>query len=102
MFCLVRVPNVHMRMHAASVTDALHAGAGIGAVATHATTGSSRLPLGSREASLRLLGRGFRPRLSRVRAVFFLAWTLSKMGRTCNVRRIRAGSTVAGPMRSPQ
>ena len=100
MFCRVRVPNVHTRMHAASVTDALRAG--IGAVATHATTGSSRLPLGSREASLRLLGRGFRPRLSRVRAVFFLAWTLSKMGRTCNVRRIRAGSSLAGPMRSLQ
>ena len=57
-FCIVRMPHVYTRMHAARVTDTLGAGAGIGAVAAHATTGSSRLPLGSREASLRLLGEG--------------------------------------------
>ena len=51
---LVRMPDVYTRMHAASVTDTL--GAGIGAMATHATTGGSQLPQGSREASLRPLG----------------------------------------------
>jgi hypothetical protein len=84
------------REQAANLTDRL--GAGIGAVATHATTGSSQLPQSSGGASLFVRGGGFQPRLSRVCAVFFLAWTLSILGRTCNVRRIRAGSPLTGPL----